>query len=51
MHIDDDLIIVHNQLTQSSLIYDIKMAPGTDGYVTYNNLVIKKAQIKQNLYI
>ena len=51
IHIVDDLIIVHHQLTQSSLIYDIKMAPGTDGYVTYNNLVIKKAQIKQNLYI
>ena len=42
------MIIVHHQLTQSSLIYDIKMAPGTDGYVTYNNLVIKKSsnQIK-----
>ena len=48
IHIVDDLIIVHHQLTQSSLIYDIKMASGTDGYVTYNNPVIKKAKIKSN---
>jgi hypothetical protein len=48
IHIVDDLIIVHHQLTQSSLIYDIKMASGSDGYVTYNNPVFKKAKIKSN---
>ena len=46
IHLVDDLIIVHHQLTQSSLIYDIKMPSGSDGYVTFNNPIIKKAKIK-----
>ena len=46
IHIVDDLIIAHHQLTQSSLIYDIKMASTSDGYVTFNNPVFEKAKIK-----
>jgi hypothetical protein len=48
IHIVDDLIVVHHQLTQSSLIYDIKMCSGSDGYVTFNTAIIKKAKIKSN---
>ena len=47
LNIIDNLIIVHNRSSYSSLIFDIKLAGEFDGYTTCNQPIIRNASIKQ----
>lgn len=47
LSIIDELVIVHDRASYSSMIFDIKMPGEFDGYVTCNYPVIKKASIQR----
>ncbi len=48
LNIIDELVIVHDRSSYSSMIFDIKMPGEFDGYVTCNYPVIRKACIQRH---